>query len=788
MAGRFPSLFKVFRGKKKKSPGVSPAQQPEEPELVQPMQDGAAMDLTQEQKPTRGRFRRALKMFRKFVPVHTRKTSSTAAESTAEPDSRLTELQAEPDVSPDLAECSEDSDMARNDDRAKADTAVTEDVAMTNADTGETQGVAHTDTTPTLSQDLIDDYFMEPHVSSQQHLQSHRAAARMWAAIGSSGPTVVKVLPTLLCVMENWPLHSMSTSDGDNKDVFALAATLVIWVIVQVPQCHEAMILYSSRLFVALLLHVVISTQQMPPEEVDNFWRACQEDHCLPSKPNRFAVQTMKSLLCRLRCENVVMAMECKRGWDMLLCADTQHCAVGLLARDTGERLDLCQSVWEGIPPPTSGSWCLFPLAREMRRDLAPLCSRIALHLLRLLSTQEPDWDLPFLAFLVEPCAVLGSCRPGPLSLSCAFQVLKCLDLTKCGDDVVKVMSRYLQSKCKERRCLALRGVVALSKDPLMARRMCSLSQSLLELLAYADGGVLGMTLRVFTNMLQNKHIGISRTTAPKLAEALLELFDHDKSQVQLLSIDLFCKVMELVVDEGKMSLKTIVNKSLYPLLIHCHDENQDVAKVRFCVMLLDLWEGARLPPALAPPGLQPPPGLGTGPRLLCPELRGHLHISAALQASHGALVCAAKFLKRRNLEELLKKDQLLKVAECLLAEDRSRAAEHLRQALPYLQSPQEPLQQAAIRFTGEPELPPLPAPPRRSSAPAPPAAPAAASGPGAVEPRLPSGLLPPSRSRALGRQDAARARAEPCRARRACGHSAGSAAGRDGAVPLPGP
>ncbi|XP_037999286.1 uncharacterized protein LOC119703438 isoform X2 [Motacilla alba alba] len=35
------------------------------------------------------------------------------------------------------------------------------------------------------------------------------------------------------------------------------------------------------------------------------------------------------------------------------------------------------------------------------------------------------------------------------------------------------------------------------------------------------------------------------------------------------------------------------------------------------------------------------------------------------------------------------------------LAEDRSRAAEHLRRALRYLQSPREPLREAAIRFMG---------------------------------------------------------------------------------------
>ena len=41
----------------------------------------------------------------------------------------------------------------------------------------------------------------------------------------------------------------------------------------------------------------------------------------------------MRALLCRMQCEGVVMAMERKCGWDTLLCADTQHYAMGLLAR-----------------------------------------------------------------------------------------------------------------------------------------------------------------------------------------------------------------------------------------------------------------------------------------------------------------------------------------------------------------------------------------------------------------------------------------------------------------------
>ncbi|XP_053806561.1 uncharacterized protein LOC128792302 [Vidua chalybeata] len=182
---------------------------------------------------------------------------------------------------------------------------------------------------------------------------------------------------------------------------------------------------------------------------------------------------------------------------------------------------------------------------------------------------------------------------------------------------------------------------------------MCSLSCSLLELLRDADGEVVSMRLRVLTNVLPHHSILLSSNSAPKLAEVLLLLFDHKNSHVQLLCIQLFCKLMELVADEGKKPLKTIVNKSLYALLIYCHDDNWHVAK-----------------------------------------------------ASRETLHCAAKFLTRRDLEQLVEKEQLSKFVKCLLAEDRSRAAEHLRRALPYLESPEEPLRAAALSFMGMDEFP----------------------------------------------------------------------------------
>ncbi|XP_064515611.1 maestro heat-like repeat family member 5 [Pseudopipra pipra] len=423
-----------------------------------------------------------------------------------------------------------------------------------------------------------------------------RAATMMWRSIGSSGTTVEKVLPVLLHVMEDWPVHGMSTSDGDSRDVFAVTATLALWLIIQEPKCQDALMNYVPRLLGALLFQVSMSTEQVP-EEVNSFWRGCLEEHHLPTQPNRFLVQTIKALLCRLQWDNEVVSVERKCGWDTLLCADTQHYAVGLLAR-------------------------------EMRHVLVPFYSLMAIHLLGLLSTEHPRWELPALAFLVE--------------------VLDFLDESKCRNRVLPILLRNLQSQCPERQRLALRGLLVLAVDPSMAESICSLSQHLLELLRDADGELVVMTLSVFESVLRDEDIRVFISTAPKLAEALRPLFDHDNTNVQLLSIRLFRELMEVLAEEGTQLLETQVHQSLVPLFIHGHDENQCVA-----------------------------------------------------EASREVLLCAARFLKRRDLEKLLRKEQHFKFCDCLMDKDVSRRDEHLHQALPYLQSPQQPLREAAVRFMG---------------------------------------------------------------------------------------
>ncbi|KAK4817781.1 hypothetical protein QYF61_027004 [Mycteria americana] len=409
------------------------------------------------------------------------------------------------------------------------------------------------------------------------------------------------VMLELLYVLQDWPLHSTFTSDGDNTDIFALAATRALWEILRLPRCPQRLKARFSSLFVALLFQIFFSTEQMP-EEINTFWRKCQQEGCLPTSPNRFVVLTVKALLCRLEYEELVFEFERKRGWDTLLNAETCHCAMGLLAR-------------------------------ELRVFSRSLCYSIAHYLVQLLGRKDVHWEVPAMAFLVE--------------------LLACPDIMGRNDRILQLLQTYLWSECRVMHRLVLRGLIALCTTPSMAKRMRFLLQSLIELLQDEDGEVVQMTLFVLRKVLLAADIPMAGPVALQLAERLRPLFDNDSNYVRLFSIYLFRHVMELVVDVGKQPLKTHVQQSLIPLLCHLHDENQHVA-----------------------------------------------------EASRKTLLEATKFLKKRELTQLLEREQARAVGECLLAENRSTADEYLHQTLPYLQSPQEPMREAAIRFIGEPQTP----------------------------------------------------------------------------------
>ncbi|XP_027568195.2 maestro heat-like repeat-containing protein family member 6, partial [Pipra filicauda] len=252
----------------------------------------------------------------------------------------------------------------------------------------------------------------------------------------------------------------------------------------------------------------------------------------------------------------------------------------------------------------------------------------------------------PCAAAWAQPRVGPGSCRPGTPSLLPAFQVLHCLNPRQYGPSVLQIISRHLRSQCPERRRLALRGLVVLSRDPAMAKSMRSLSESLLELLQDADTDAVQMTLSAFINVLHFQIVIISTPTALKLLEALRPLFDNEHSQLQQLSMLLFWELMEAT--ERSKSLKPHVYLSLVPFYFNWHNENQRVA-----------------------------------------------------EASWRALFGAARFLKWRDLEDLVTMEQPWRFPECLLEKDRSRVGQYVRQALPFLESPEKPLRKLAIKFLG---------------------------------------------------------------------------------------
>ncbi|CAN8180334.1 unnamed protein product [Coccothraustes coccothraustes] len=565
-------------------PGAAPAEETKEVVLFGLPQEGAALERTQEQDPARGLFRRTAQLVCKLIKrireeetrnigtglraySHIFKTKTSAA---------LLDMLVEEGFS--------------NPKKVPALVRYIHQWLLAN------QFAEHR-----LNRTLLDLTEAQPADVLMTLLRvapsCDRAALTMWKSIMCSPRTAEPAQLILLDVLGSWPEHSMCTSDGDKMGVYVLAAAVVMWKILQMPCVPHMVTVYFPRLFVHLLFQVLFSTLDMP-EEVDTFWKGCQEQHGLATSPNRFAAQTLKSLLCRTHHEDVVVAMERSCGWDLLLYADTHHCAVGLLAR-------------------------------EMRSVSMPLCSRIAGYLLRLLSTQEPRWELPALAFLVE--------------------VLEFLDLSeRSADRVLQILSRQLQRDCRERCRLALRALLDLTDKPSMTKKMWSLTESLVELLWDADGEIVIMTVMLLSFIVLDNDMLMPSPIALQLVEALLPLFDHDNSQVKLISILLFQTLVTHPEEKAKKALKTPLRQSLLPLFFHCHDENRLVA-----------------------------------------------------QASRKTLLSVTQFLKRRDLEKLLKNKNLWNFTECLLAEDRSRAAEHLRRALPYLQSPQEPLREAAIGFMG---------------------------------------------------------------------------------------
>ncbi|XP_075344626.1 maestro heat-like repeat-containing protein family member 7 isoform X2 [Mycteria americana] len=225
-------------------------------------------------------------------------------------------------------------------------------------------------------------------------------------------------------------------------------------------------------------------------------------------------------------------------------------------------------------------------------------------------------------------------------------ELLDCTDFEHVSSQVLHVVQLHLQSKSMVLRRMAITSLVTLSARPQEAVTLQGLLPAVLQRLQDDDGDVAAAALAVLGNVLCLEDRPRAVSIALQLVETLPPLFENESSCVQARSILLWRDAMEVAVSTHKEQMRKDMQRSLLPLFFHLHDKDDSVA-----------------------------------------------------QASRETLLGAAKFLKRRQLRKLLATEQTWRVSECLLVEGSSRAEEYLQQSLPYLQSPQEPLREAAVRF-----------------------------------------------------------------------------------------
>ncbi|RMB92459.1 hypothetical protein DUI87_31101 [Hirundo rustica rustica] len=227
--------------------------------------------------------------------------------------------------------------------------------------------------------------------------------------------------------------------------------------------------------------------------------------------------------------------------------------------------------------------------------------------------------------------------------------ILPCVNIKQSGERMLRLFPIYLQRECRVMRLLMLRCLMVLCKRSSMANTIWALTECLIEVLKDEDREVVWMTLSLLNGMFQNRDVPIASSVALLLVEALQPRFNN----VKLCATphptppeccqELFSCVFSVpwpavlpsplsssdgvVGGEGKRPLKDCMHQCLLPFFYHMYNENKFVAEAS--------WE---------------------------------------------TLLQATIFLKKWNLEQLLKKEEQWRFGECLLEEERDRANGYLRQ------------------------------------------------------------------------------------------------------------
>nr|XP_027323047.2 maestro heat-like repeat-containing protein family member 6 [Anas platyrhynchos] len=429
-------------------------------------------------------------------------------------------------------------------------------------------------------------------------------AVTMWRAMVSEPPATERVLRELLRILMNQSGCKTSTSTKDHPRVLALAVSSSLARLRlrrAARPLHEILLLPTSRgeakaifpqLFLALLFQVSFTTE-LKLQEVQVFWEKHRQDLLTPV---RSTVQALKALLRSVGLGSPVLAIEAQGGWAALLSAE-------------------------------SHLWGVQVVAREMKELPRSLRATIIHQLVELLRTEASSWQTVAMVILSK--------------------LLECTELGDELDCVASLFASYLRSPCLGMQSLVLRAILGLTERPATARQTLVLLPSITEQLQAADSDTRAVALPVLSTMLRLLEGRTLSLAALELAGKLPALFGDDSSTVRLLSIRLFLDTLGFV-EGSQEKLQQVAHRSLLPLSLHLHDQDESVA-----------------------------------------------------EASREALLGVARFLRWRQLAHLAETLQSWKIGECLLARRSSAAEEYLAQSLPYLQSLQEPLRREAVRFTG---------------------------------------------------------------------------------------
>ncbi|XP_071900406.1 maestro heat-like repeat-containing protein family member 6 isoform X3 [Anas platyrhynchos] len=443
-------------------------------------------------------------------------------------------------------------------------------------------------------------------------------AVTMWRAMVSEPPATERVLRELLRILMNQSGCKTSTSTKDHPRILALAAARPLHEILLLPTSRGEAKAIFPQLFLALLFQVSFTTE-LKLQEVQVFWEKHRQDLLTPV---RSTVQALKALLRSVGLGSPVLAIEAQGGWAALLSAE-------------------------------SHLWGVQVVAREMKELPRSLRATIIHQLVELLRTEASSWQTVAMVILSK--------------------LLECTELGDELDCVASLFASYLRSPCLGMQSLVLRAILGLTERPATARQTLLLLPSITEQLQAADSDTRAVALPVLSTMLRLLEGRTLSLAALELAGKLPALFGDDSSTVRLLSIRLFLDTLGFV-EGSQEKLQQVAHRSLLPLSLHLHDQDESVA-----------------------------------------------------EASREALLGVARFLRWRQLAHLAETLQSWKIGECLvrtvlhpgpgpgpgppcaepapfplqLARRSSAAEEYLAQSLPYLQSLQEPLRREAVRFTG---------------------------------------------------------------------------------------